>query len=139
MEYIKFPFFVPVKEKLMIDIYSKFFEELLQRLGAVQYENTYRAISDYFETHTLSKPKDLDEDKDDLTDVKGIARYTGYSIYSIYKFVTDKRIPYLRYENGRRLFFSKKEVLAWIKNNRSATRDEIATEARSIKIKSKNK
>lgn len=122
------------------DLYSKFFEELLQRLGAVQYENTYRALSDYFENQSNNKQNQgIVEDNDDITDVKGIAAFTHYSIPSIYTYVQQNLIPYYRQAGGRKISFSKKEVLAWIKSNRSATRDEIAAKARSIKIKSKNK
>lgn len=116
------------------DFYSNFFEGLLNRFGVIQYENTYRALSDYFEHNAKFKEKQIDVDKDDITDVKGIAAFTKYSVPTIYTYVQQNKIPYYRPGKSRRVFFSKKEVLAWIKTNRSATRVEISDKSRSIKL-----
>ncbi len=76
---------------------------------------------------------------DDLTDVKGIAEYTHYSVSTVYTYVQQKKIPFYRQRNSRKLLFSKKEVLDWIKTNRSGTMEEKSAEARSIKIKTNHK
>ena len=71
---------------------------------------------------------------DDLTNVKGIAEYTHYSVSSIYSYVQRNMIPCYRHRDGRRILFSKSEVLEWIKGNSVPTNEELGKWARSIKI-----
>jgi predicted DNA-binding transcriptional regulator AlpA len=100
----------------------------------------YQAMNHFYQSQTQSKSKEVDDEKDDITDVKGIALYTKYSVSSIYKYVTTRNLPFFRPSGrSRRIFFSKKEVNAWIKGNYCPTNEAIAAQARSIKINSKNK
>lgn len=50
--------------------------------------------------------------------VRELADYIGYSQRSIYRFVTERRIPYYQPGPGRSLLFDRGEVDAWIASHR---------------------
>ncbi|HOY37737.1 MAG TPA: helix-turn-helix domain-containing protein [Bacteroidales bacterium] len=114
------------------DSFTKIFNSFEDRLTSIVQEAVFKAMSDYYETHPIPKAEATLED--DLTDVKGIAAYTKYSVFTIYAYVEQSKIPYYRQPNCRRLIFSKKEVLEWIKGEKNTTKEELVAEARNIKI-----
>ena len=86
------------------------------------------AVNNAFEFYLASNTKGGSEsqlDSDDTLDTKGAAAFTHYSQSSIYDKTRSNKIPFHRAEGGRLLFFSKKELIAWIKQNHSPTDNEI--------------
>ena len=65
---------------------------------------------------------------DDLLTVKKAADLLDLSTATVYGLVYEKRIPYRK--PGGRLYFSRAELLAWVKNGRRATTDELDEQAR---------
>lgn len=57
-----------------------------------------------------------------------VALLTGLSRSSIYKFTCSHTIPYYK-PNGKLVYFDRKEIESWMRQNRIATTDEIAKQA----------
>lgn len=59
---------------------------------------------------------------DDLLNIDEAARFLNISKHTVYKKVSDSKIPYCK--QGKRLYFSKKDLMQWIqKGNRKTTDD----------------
>jgi hypothetical protein len=54
---------------------------------------------------------------------------------TIYGLVSERKIPHSK--RGKKLYFSRKELLIWLTNGKRKTRDEIADEAANFDIKRK--
>lgn len=65
--------------------------------------------------------------KDVLT-LEDVAQYTGLSRSHLYKLVESKTIPHYK-PNGKYLYFERKEVENWLRRNRIASSDEVASKA----------
>ena len=63
------------------------------------------------------------QDKNILT-VDDLIDYTGYSQKQIYKLTSTRAIPHYK-PNGRKLFFKRNEVDAWITKGRVKTMNEL--------------
>lgn len=61
--------------------------------------------------------------KDELLTVDKAAELLTVSVPTVYGYVHEKSIPFMK-RRGR-LYFSKDEILLWIKSSRRMTRDEI--------------
>ena len=48
---------------------------------------------------------------DELWDVDDVARYLGFSRYSVYNFVSQRRIPHLKI--GGRVRFTRQQIEEW--------------------------
>ena len=66
------------------------------------------------------------ESKNILT-VDDLIDYTGYSQKQIYKLTSTRAIPHYK-PNGRKLFFKRNEVDAWITKGRVKTMNELNDE-----------
>lgn len=56
-----------------------------------------------------------------------VALYTGFSKLYLYKLTSKKAIPYYS-PNGKKIFFKKDEIDAWLLDNRHATKNELEQE-----------
>lgn len=83
--------------------------------------------------------KDLREIADAITDniigcnkevltAQEVAKYMGISVSHLNKLTMRKEIPFYK-PTGRRRFFNRKEVEAWLQTNRASTDGEIADKA----------
>ncbi len=63
-----------------------------------------------------------------------VALYTGLSKSYLYKLTCYNQIPYYK-PNGKSLFFDKKELEEWLKQNRVATEQEAEQEAAAYILK----
>lgn len=61
----------------------------------------------------LSKQPPVNSD-DELMTIQQASSYTHYAVNTLYSYVKQGLIPY--HKRGRKLIFSKKELLNWIKN-----------------------
>lgn len=57
-----------------------------------------------------------------------VALLTGLSKSHLYKMTCQKQIPYYR-PNGKQIYFDRKEVEAWMKQNRVAAQQEADAQA----------
>ena len=65
--------------------------------------------------------------KDVLT-LEEVAQYTGLSRSYLYKLAESRSIPHYK-PNGKHLYFERKEVEIWLRRNRIASSDEVASKA----------
>lgn len=65
-----------------------------------------------------------------------VAILTGLTTATIYKLTTERRIPHYK-PNGRLLYFDRKEIEEWMKQNRVGTTQEAEREAAKYLIKKK--
>ncbi|MDR2814879.1 MAG: helix-turn-helix domain-containing protein [Prevotellaceae bacterium] len=56
------------------------------------------------------------------------AVYTGLSKSYLYKLTSEQRIPHYK-PNGKMVYFDLNELMAWLRQNRVATLDEIERKA----------
>ena len=85
----------------------------------------------------LAKPENLQPETPDLLTIKQAADFITLSVPTIYGLVHRAEIPVNK--RGKRLYFSKQELTAWIKAGRKKTNDEISKEAESYLNKNKRK
>ena len=65
-----------------------------------------------------------------------VAILTGLTTATIYKLTTERRIPHYK-PNGRLLYFDRKEIEEWMKQNRVGTTQEAERETAKYLIKKK--
>ena len=73
-----------------------------------------QAIIERAVSEALGKQKSLTQNEFDLVGIKGASQITGYSINSLYKMTSNNEIPFIKRPGGRKLFFSKKAIEAWL-------------------------
>jgi len=74
--------------------------------------------------------------ENDVIDIREASLYLGLAIPTIYAKVSERIIPHSKV--GKKLFFSRKDLLAWIQNGRRKTVSDLETEANNY-TKSKSK
>ena len=62
------------------------------------------------------------------------SKYLELSVSHLYKLTSAGTIPYYK-PNGKKLYFKRTELDAWLLRNRSASRDEIEREAADYLLK----
>ncbi|MEI2695476.1 MAG: helix-turn-helix domain-containing protein [Saprospiraceae bacterium] len=67
------------------------------------------------------------KEADKILNIQQAAEMLNLTVQTIYGLVHDSKIPVSK--KGRRLYFSKQELLAWIKSGRRKTHEEISVEA----------
>ena len=60
--------------------------------------------------------------------LEDVSYLTGYSKSKLYKLTCDRKIPHYK-PNSRVLYFDRKEIEDWMRQNRIASVDEIETQA----------
>ena len=81
---------------------------------------------------------DQQEEKEREDEIGGIElaiELTGLAKPTIYGLVSERKIPYSK--RGKKLYFSRKELLIWLTNGKRKTHDEIAAEAVNFDVKRK--
>lgn len=77
-------------------------------------------LEKYFEGKSRDeKPSPVDS----LLTIKDAAVLVSLSVYTIYSLVSKSEIPHMK--KGKRLYFSKDELTAWIKKGKRKTVDEL--------------
>lgn len=69
-----------------------------------------------------------------VLDLEEVAMLTGLSKWSIYQLTSKKQIPHYK-PNGRLVYFDKKEVEDWLRQNRQGTQLEAEQQAVAYTIK----
>jgi excisionase family DNA binding protein len=69
-------------------------------------------------------------ESDRFLNIKQAAEMLNLTVPTIYGLVHEAKIPVSK--KGRRLYFSKQELMAWVKSGRRKTHEEISVEAEAI-------
>lgn len=84
-----------------------------------------RAFNKNINELNLEKPVN-----EDVFDIKEATSYLKLSKATLYRMTMDREIPH--YKIGRRLYFRREELDAWINKGRVKTREELNAEADGI-------
>lgn len=112
------------KEMIIIQLDS-------EQLFAIVQKAVTKAIVDSQQSSTSSNLPD------ELLTVKQAADFLSLSIPTVYGLVSKRELPV--YKQSKRLYFSKEELIQWIKSGRKKTNKEIAIEADRYLSKTKQK
>ena len=74
------------------------------------------------------QPTKEHKEEDQLMTIKEAGEFLNLSVPTIYSYVQNSKIPVSK--GAKRLYFSKRELLDWIKQGRRKTQDEIEAEAK---------
>ena len=75
------------------------------------------------------------EREDEIGGIELALELTGLAKPTIYSLVSTRKIPHSK--RGKKLYFSRRELLEWLTTGRRKTQDEIAEEAANFEIKRK--
>lgn len=100
------------------------FEQLPEKIGWILEK------LDSIEATLLSITTNAQPDKDELLTINQASKFINLAKPTIYGLVSRKEIPHSK--KGKRLYFSKFELLDWVKSGRRKTVSELETEAESI-------
>lgn len=85
-----------------------------------------------------SKGERPNEAEDGLLTISGAGELLNLSKNTIYKLAQHRAVPYIK--KGKRLYFLKEELLAWIKTGKKKTEAELKEEAEnSLIVHNKNR
>jgi hypothetical protein len=79
-----------------------------------------------------NKPSVVTELSDEIGGIELAREITGYSFATIYGLVSARKIPHSK--QGKRLFFSKKDLTDWIKSGKRASSKELQEKAKSYRV-----
>ena len=67
----------------------------------------------------------------EILDIQGVSALTGFQVSTLYKFTSQKTIPFHKPANGgsRRLCFNRKEILNWMQTHTVQTTEQYCDEA----------
>jgi excisionase family DNA binding protein len=91
--------------------------------------NIEALLLDLFSTKFNQDPHNNISEK--LMTVSEAAELLSLATPTIYALVQRREIPFSKREGSKRLYFSKQELLEWVKSGRKKTNDEIQAEAES--------
>lgn len=79
----------------------------------------------------IKAPKEviLSEPKDELLTIQEAAKFLNLSKFTIYSKVHKREIPFSKMNNGKRLYFSKMELMDYIKGGKVKTNYELEQDA----------
>ena len=61
-----------------------------------------------------------DSSDEALMNVNEFSKYSGFSVHTIYEWISEKRLPLPLYRFGRSVRFKKSDINAWIESHRIA-------------------
>lgn len=98
---------------------------ILTQLSVPEIRQLFRQeLENYFASNTANSNQD---EADQLLTIKQTAEILSLSVPTIYGLVSKGEIPHSK--KGKRLYFSKQELLEWVKAGRKKTNAEIAAAA----------
>lgn len=92
-----------------------------------------RAIRD--ELKSYFEQQEEKEREDEIGGIELALEVTKLAKPTIYGLVSERKIPHSK--RGKKLYFSRKELLIWLTNGKRKTQDEIAEEAVNFDLKRK--
>lgn len=94
------------------------FQELYERLDRI--EGLLVIVKD-------NKAPESEDEEERLLNVREAARYLGDAVATLYGRTSKNEIPF--YKRGKKVYFKKSELLAWIEEGRVKSQSEIMDEA----------
>jgi excisionase family DNA binding protein len=113
---------IPLQNKLKKTFYME-----------VNFDTLPKAVAQLFdkleniERLLLSKSNDAQPEEDKLLKIQEAAEILHLSVPTVYDLVHKSKVPVCK--RGNRLYFSKKELTAWIMSGRKKTTSEISADA----------
>ena len=92
------------KSKLIFQLTVGEFEELQQKIFA---EETSKMLAD-----TKHDPQTVQQKE--ILNIVEVAELTGYARQTLYAFVSDRKIPFLKRPGSKALRFSRSAILEWL-------------------------
>lgn len=92
-----------------------------------------QAIRDELKAYFAAKGEK--EREDEIGGIELAIDLTGLAKPTIYGLVSERRIPHSK--RGKKLYFSRRELLEWLTTGKRKTQDEIADEAAKFDLKRK--
>lgn len=77
------------------------------------------------------------EHEDEIGGIELAIELTGLAKPTIYGLVSERKIPHSK--RGKKLYFSRRELLIWLTDGKRKTREEIAAEAVDFDVKRKKR
>lgn len=65
------------------------------------------------------------KEPDEILNIRQASELLGLAIPTLYSMVSERRIPYSKEPKGKKLMFVKSELIAWVKQSRKSTTQEI--------------
>ena len=97
------------------------FQELNERLDRI--EDLLISVKE----HKSSEPDGVEER---LLNVREAARFLGNAVASLYGRTSKNEIPF--YKRGKKVYFKKSELLAWIEQGRVKSQSEIMLQTKAL-------
>lgn len=98
------------------------FDEISERLSRIEQELRRQAINS-------SKTESSNPESHFLTVIEAAA-FLKLAPQTVYALTSKKKIPYLK--KGKRVYFTKEQLISWMESGRKKTSDEIAAECHPI-------
>ena len=98
------------------------FEQLIKEIRT--------AVRSEFEI--AQKLYDQNNEADEIGGIELAVKTTGLAKPTIYGLCADHKIPHSK-PSGKKLYFSKRELLEWLKSGKRRTQSELALEAETFK------
>lgn len=87
-------------------------------------------VSDILENFFKKSPQKQDDPTmKDILNAKEAAGFLDLAITTLYGLTSDNKVPH--FKRGKKLYFRRSELLAWIEEGRIKTREELDLEAES--------
>ncbi len=90
-------------------------------------------LENFFAEKRINEPK---SESDEIGGIDLAIELTGLAKPTIYGLVSDSKIPVMK--RGKKLYFSRREILDWLKQGRRKTQSEIQAEAIEFATKRKS-
>jgi len=123
-----------VKMETYKEYISNAVDQLTKGLGEMFEIYLNKAIEKIM-TETRSRLNPQEKIDDEYLDVFGAVELTKYSKHTIYKYVSENRIPHFKI--NRKLVFLKKELTEWINDSRKKTVLELNEDVKNYQRKRK--
>jgi predicted DNA-binding transcriptional regulator AlpA len=109
---------------------------VLTQLSAVELQELFREeLHNFFSQNQLNQHNQTEADE--IGDVEFASKLVNKSVSTIYSLVSQRKIPHSK--RGKQLYFSKFELVSWLRSGKRKTTDEIALEAENFTPKPKRK
>jgi predicted DNA-binding transcriptional regulator AlpA len=106
---------------------------LLTQISDVEIRQLFREeLENFFAENKIGENK---AGNDEIGGIDVAIKLTGLAKPTIYSLCSERKIPHSK--QGKRLYFSRLELLEWIKNGKRKTNAEIAVEAENYEQKVK--
>jgi predicted DNA-binding transcriptional regulator AlpA len=84
-------------------------------------------LANFFAKNTIGENK---TDSDEIGGIDLAIELTGLAKPTIYSLCSERKIPHSK--RGKRLYFSRRELIEWIQNGKRKTQNEIAIESENF-------